>query len=149
MLPKRGRSASSLPLVRVVPEAVPDNRYNDGMLKQTTILQSVRATGVGLHTGRKVVMNLRPAPVNTGVVFRRMDLPGTPDVPAELLSGAACRSSVCRLDVKWNPAQATAYVRHGPLQPSARAILAAAAFGMADSTDNGCIRLVFFTKRSV
>ena len=74
MLSKRGRSASSLPLVCVVPEAVPDNRYNDGMLKQTTILQSVRATGVGLHSGTKVELVLRPAPADTGIVFTRTDL---------------------------------------------------------------------------
>jgi hypothetical protein len=57
-----------------VPEAVPDNRYNDGMLKQTTIFQSVRATGVGLHSGTKVELVLRPAPADTGIVFTRTDL---------------------------------------------------------------------------
>jgi len=61
-----------------VPEAVPDNRYNGGMLKQTTILQSVRATGVGLHSGAKVTMVLRPAAPDTGIVFHRVDL--TPPV---------------------------------------------------------------------
>jgi hypothetical protein len=43
---------------------------------------------------------------------------GTADVPAELLSKAACRSSVCRVDVKWSPAQATAYV--GVFEASSR-----------------------------
>ncbi|HWJ05185.1 MAG TPA: UDP-3-O-acyl-N-acetylglucosamine deacetylase, partial [Steroidobacteraceae bacterium] len=43
------------------------------MLKQRTLKNSIRATGVGLHTGKKVLMVLRPAPVNTGIVFRRTD----------------------------------------------------------------------------
>lgn len=42
----------------------------------------VRATGVGVHTGLKVAMALRPAPVDTGIVFCRSDLPGNPAIPA-------------------------------------------------------------------
>ncbi|MEA5444833.1 UDP-3-O-acyl-N-acetylglucosamine deacetylase [Gammaproteobacteria bacterium AB-CW1] len=44
------------------------------MLKQRTLKNMIRATGVGLHTGEKVYMTLRPAQPNTGVVFRRVDL---------------------------------------------------------------------------
>ncbi|MGH8415572.1 MAG: UDP-3-O-acyl-N-acetylglucosamine deacetylase [Gammaproteobacteria bacterium] len=44
------------------------------MLKQRTLKNSIRATGVGLHTGEKVYMTLRPAAPNTGVLFRRVDL---------------------------------------------------------------------------
>lgn len=44
------------------------------MLKQRTLKNSIHATGVGLHTGNKVTLNLRPAPVNSGIVFRRVDL---------------------------------------------------------------------------
>ena len=44
------------------------------MVRQRTLKNPIRATGVGLHTGEKVYMTLRPAPVNTGVVFRRIDL---------------------------------------------------------------------------
>jgi UDP-3-O-[3-hydroxymyristoyl] N-acetylglucosamine deacetylase len=44
------------------------------MIKQRTLKNVIRATGVGLHTGDKVYMTLRPAPVNTGIVFRRIDL---------------------------------------------------------------------------
>jgi UDP-3-O-[3-hydroxymyristoyl] N-acetylglucosamine deacetylase len=43
-------------------------------LKQRTLKTAIRATGVGLHTGRKVFMTLRPAAENTGIVFRRVDL---------------------------------------------------------------------------
>jgi UDP-3-O-[3-hydroxymyristoyl] N-acetylglucosamine deacetylase len=46
----------------------------------------VRATGVGLHTGHKVAMALRPAPIDTGVVFCRSDLPGNPAIPAHALN---------------------------------------------------------------
>jgi UDP-3-O-[3-hydroxymyristoyl] N-acetylglucosamine deacetylase len=52
------------------------------MLRQRTLKTVVRATGVGLHTGRKVTMALRPAPIDTGIVFCRSDLPGNPAIPA-------------------------------------------------------------------
>ncbi|MEC9328760.1 MAG: UDP-3-O-acyl-N-acetylglucosamine deacetylase [Pseudomonadota bacterium] len=44
------------------------------MAKQSTLKNVIRATGVGLHTGDKVYLTLRPAPANTGIVFRRVDL---------------------------------------------------------------------------
>ncbi|MCC5868403.1 MAG: UDP-3-O-acyl-N-acetylglucosamine deacetylase [Gammaproteobacteria bacterium] len=53
------------------------------MLKQRTLKTSIRATGVGLHGGQKVYMTLRPAPANTGIVFRRVDLDEPVDVPAD------------------------------------------------------------------
>jgi UDP-3-O-[3-hydroxymyristoyl] N-acetylglucosamine deacetylase len=52
------------------------------MIKQRTLKAAVRATGVGLHTGEKVVMVMRPAPVDSGIVFCRSDLPGNPAIPA-------------------------------------------------------------------
>jgi UDP-3-O-[3-hydroxymyristoyl] N-acetylglucosamine deacetylase len=52
------------------------------MLRQRTLKSIVSATGVGLHTGQKVRMSLRPAQPDTGVVFRRIDLPSAPEVPA-------------------------------------------------------------------
>ena len=52
------------------------------MIKQRTLRTIVRATGVGLHTGQKVTMALRPAPIDTGIVFCRSDLPGNPCIPA-------------------------------------------------------------------
>jgi UDP-3-O-[3-hydroxymyristoyl] N-acetylglucosamine deacetylase len=52
------------------------------MLRQRTLKALVSATGVGLHTGQKVRMSLRPAQPDTGVVFRRLDLPGAPAIPA-------------------------------------------------------------------
>src|SRR4051794_8557742 len=50
--------------------------------RQNTIAREGALDGVGLHTGAPVTMRLRPAPVNTGVVFRRADLPGAPEIPA-------------------------------------------------------------------
>ena len=52
------------------------------MVGQRTLKNSIRATGVGLHTGKKVLMTLRPAPADSGIVFRRTDLPAPSDVPA-------------------------------------------------------------------
>jgi UDP-3-O-[3-hydroxymyristoyl] N-acetylglucosamine deacetylase len=44
------------------------------MIRQRTLKNIIRATGVGLHTGEKIYLTLRPAPVNTGIVFCRVDL---------------------------------------------------------------------------
>lgn len=52
------------------------------MIKQRTLRNSIRATGVGLHTGKKVFLTLRPAPVKTGIVFRRVDLDPVVEIPA-------------------------------------------------------------------
>ncbi len=55
------------------------------MLKQRTLKSVIRATGVGLHTGQKVAMTLRPAQPDTRIVFRRIDTPEPVDVPADAL----------------------------------------------------------------
>jgi UDP-3-O-[3-hydroxymyristoyl] N-acetylglucosamine deacetylase len=55
-------------------------------LKQRTLKTAIRATGVGLHTGRKVFMTLRPAAENTGIVFRRVDLDPPVDIKADAFS---------------------------------------------------------------
>ena len=52
------------------------------MLRQRTLKSLIRATGVGLHTGEKVAMTLRPAQPGTGIVFRRTDLAQPVDLPA-------------------------------------------------------------------
>jgi UDP-3-O-[3-hydroxymyristoyl] N-acetylglucosamine deacetylase len=53
------------------------------MLAQRTLKNVIRATGVGLHSGEKVYLTLRPAPVDTGIVFRRVDLEPVVDIPAD------------------------------------------------------------------
>lgn len=45
-------------------------------MKQRTLAQSVSATGVGLHSGERVLLTLHPAPVHYGIAFRRTDLQG-------------------------------------------------------------------------
>jgi UDP-3-O-[3-hydroxymyristoyl] N-acetylglucosamine deacetylase len=57
------------------------------MIKQRTLKNVIRATGVGLHTGEKVLLTLRPAAADTGIVFRRVDL----DPPADI---RACAQNV-------------------------------------------------------
>ncbi|WP_250458542.1 UDP-3-O-acyl-N-acetylglucosamine deacetylase [Microbulbifer litoralis] len=52
------------------------------MIKQRTLKNAIRATGVGLHTGKKVVLTLKPAPVDTGIVFRRVDLDPVVEIEA-------------------------------------------------------------------
>ncbi len=58
------------------------------MLRQRTLKNLIRATGVGLHSGEKVFLTLRPAPIDTGIVFRRTDLDPVVEIPAsaELVS---------------------------------------------------------------
>ncbi|MEO6137435.1 MAG: UDP-3-O-acyl-N-acetylglucosamine deacetylase [Luteimonas sp.] len=53
------------------------------MLKQRTIKNVIRATGVGLHSGEKVFLTLRPAAVETGIIFRRIDLDPVVEIPAK------------------------------------------------------------------
>ena len=55
-------------------------------MRQRTLKDSIHASGIGLHSGDKVYMTLRPAPVNTGIVFRRIDLPEPVDIPANALN---------------------------------------------------------------
>jgi UDP-3-O-[3-hydroxymyristoyl] N-acetylglucosamine deacetylase len=54
-----------------------------GMLKQRTLKSLIKTTGVGLHTGARVEMTLRPAPADTGIVFHRIDLPQPVAIPAD------------------------------------------------------------------
>ena len=56
------------------------------MIKQRTLKRIVQATGVGLHTGKKVTLTLRPASANTGVIYRRTDLNPPVDSPADAKS---------------------------------------------------------------
>lgn len=72
------------------------------MLRQRTLKSLISASGVGLHTGQKVRITLRPAPVDTGIVFRRVDLASPVDIPAraELVGDARLASTLVRGDVK-------------------------------------------------
>lgn len=52
------------------------------MIRQRTLRNPIKATGVGLHTGEKVFLTLSPAPVDNGIVFRRTDLSPVAEIPA-------------------------------------------------------------------
>ncbi|MEN9465990.1 MAG: UDP-3-O-(3-hydroxymyristoyl) glucosamine N-acyltransferase, partial [Pseudomonadota bacterium] len=56
------------------------------MISQRTLKNTIRATGVGLHSGEKVFLTLKPAAPNTGIVFRRVDLDPMVDIPANALN---------------------------------------------------------------
>lgn len=72
------------------------------MLKQRTIKTLTRAVGVGLHSGQRVEMTLRPAQPNTGIVFRRIDLPQPVDivVSAQAVSDTRMASTISVGDAK-------------------------------------------------
>ena len=65
------------------------------MLKQRTLKSLIRASGVGLHSGAKVNMTLRPAAPDTGIVFRRVDLDEVVDLPASALMVGDTRMCSC------------------------------------------------------
>lgn len=72
------------------------------MLRQRTIKTAIRATGVGLHTGEKVYMTLRPAAVNAGITFRRIDLDKPVDIKADpkLVGETMLGTTLMKGDVK-------------------------------------------------
>ncbi|MBC8527442.1 MAG: bifunctional UDP-3-O-[3-hydroxymyristoyl] N-acetylglucosamine deacetylase/3-hydroxyacyl-ACP dehydratase [Candidatus Cloacimonetes bacterium] len=51
---------------------------------QQTIKDSISYTGIGLHTGKLCTITFKPAPENTGIIFKRIDLPGKPKIPADI-----------------------------------------------------------------
>lgn len=72
------------------------------MIKQRTLNNTIRATGVGLHTGKKVYLTLKPAPVDTGIVFRRVDLDPVVEIPAkaENVGDTALATTLTKGDVR-------------------------------------------------
>lgn len=54
------------------------------MFKQRTLKNVIRASGVGVHTGKPILLTLKPAPKNTGIIFSRSDLDPGIDIPAAL-----------------------------------------------------------------
>ena len=65
------------------------------MVKQRTLKNSVSVTGVGLHSGKKVTLALRPAPVNTGITFRRVDVKPVEEIQARAHLVHDTRLSTC------------------------------------------------------
>ena len=71
------------------------------MINQRTLKNVIRATGVGLHTGNKICLTLRPAPVDTGIIFRRIDLDPVVELPAkpESVGDTRLSTALCQGDV--------------------------------------------------
>jgi UDP-3-O-[3-hydroxymyristoyl] N-acetylglucosamine deacetylase len=78
--------------------------YNPGMLAQRTLKSLTKAVGVGLHGGQRVELTLRPAAPDTGIVFRRVDLPEPVDIPvtAESVTDTRLASTISNGGVKVN-----------------------------------------------
>ena len=72
------------------------------MIRQRTLKNVIRATGVGLHTGEKIYLTLRPAPVDTGIVFCRVDLEEVVQIPAspENVGDTRLSTTLVRGDVR-------------------------------------------------
>lgn len=72
------------------------------MIRQRTLKNVIRATGVGLHTGRKVLLTLRPAAPDTGIVFRRVDIAPPVEIPAraENVGDTRLSTSLARGEVR-------------------------------------------------
>jgi len=92
-----GKNATKLakfvPLTGLAHAAVMDARVVEAgkskiapVLKQRTLKTLTRAVGVGLHSGQRVEITLRPAQPDTGIVFRRVDLPEPVDIPVSTLA---------------------------------------------------------------
>ncbi len=72
------------------------------MIRQRTLANPINGAGVGLHSGEKVYLTLRPAPVDTGIVFRRVDLDPVVEIPAraENVGDTMLSTSLCAGDVR-------------------------------------------------
>ena len=72
------------------------------MIRQCTLKNVIRASGVGLHSGQKINLSLRPAPVNTGIVFRRVDLDTVVEIKAcpENVGDTTLSTTLSRGDVR-------------------------------------------------
>ncbi len=65
------------------------------MIRQRTLKNTISATGIGVHTGEKVYMTLRPAAVDSGIVFRRVDLPQVVEIKADPYAVGDTRLASC------------------------------------------------------
>ena len=65
------------------------------MIAQRTLKSLTRAVGLGVHGGQRVELTLRPAPPDTGIVFRRVDLP----VPVEIKVDALASNGMDEIEI--------------------------------------------------
>jgi UDP-3-O-[3-hydroxymyristoyl] N-acetylglucosamine deacetylase len=83
-----------------MPDPIADNQ---SMLAQRTLKSITRAVGVGLHTGQRVELTLRPAAPDTGIVFRRVDLPVPVEIPVRAESVCDTRGLASTLSPGGDP----------------------------------------------
>ena len=65
------------------------------MIKQRTLKTVIRTTGVGLHTGDLIQLTLKPAAVDTGIVFKRVDLNPVVEIKADVFNVGETTLSTC------------------------------------------------------
>lgn len=65
------------------------------MIRQRTLKNLIRATGVGLYSGEKIRLTLRPAPADSGIIFRRIDLTSPVEIPARVEHVGEAGTSAC------------------------------------------------------
>ncbi len=72
------------------------------MIKQRTVKKKVTTKGIGLHSGKEVSLSLLPADINTGIRFKRIDLPHQPIIPAraDLINDTLMSSNLVVNEVK-------------------------------------------------
>jgi UDP-3-O-[3-hydroxymyristoyl] N-acetylglucosamine deacetylase len=72
------------------------------MIKQKTLGSSIKATGLGLHTGNKVYLNLKPAAIDSGIVFHRVDLDPVAEIAADafLVKDTVLSTNVVKNNIK-------------------------------------------------
>ena len=68
------------------------------MIKQRTLKQATKVTGIGLHSGKKVTLTLRPAPANTGIIYARTDLEPAVYFPASAESIRDTQLCTCMIN---------------------------------------------------
>ena len=68
------------------------------MIKQRTLCKEINTVGVGLHSGKKVTLVMKPAPVNTGIIYRRTDLTPHVDIPGNGLLVRETTLCTCLID---------------------------------------------------
>jgi len=72
------------------------------MIKQRTLSKEINAVGVGLHSGNKVNLMIKPAPTNTGIIYRRTDLSPSVDIPGDGLLVRETTLCTCLIDDSGN-----------------------------------------------
>ena len=84
------------------------------MIKQRTLKNAIRTAGVGLHTGDRIHLTLLPAPVDTGIVFRRVDLNPPVEIKATAKNVGETTLSTCLIkdDVRVSTVVCYGWIRY-------------------------------------